>query len=74
MGERHEDFAALTLVFADDFLDGGVAAGVTVLVAKSFEDAALGVPLLAVDVLVLPENLIDDFEEGTDLTPGFAAG
>ena len=52
---------------AHHLFDGRVSAEVAVLFAKSFEDSLLGVTLFAVDVLVQPQNLIDNAQVGPDL-------
>lgn len=67
MGQRHEDLPVLLLEVPDDLFDGGVAAGVTVLVPQPLEDATFGVPLLAVDASVLPQDLLDDPQVRPDL-------
>ncbi len=67
MDERHVDLPAPLLPVAHRFFDRRVSPEVAVFVPKPLEETAFCMALLAVDVSVLTQNLVNDRQIGPDL-------
>lgn len=67
VAERHEHLRALPPPIADHLLHGGVPARVLMLALEALMNANGGVMLLAVNVAVLPQDLLNDRQERPDL-------
>ncbi len=70
MGQRHEHLPLTQTSLPNDFLDGGVSPRIAVFLLESIEDAAGRVVLLAVNLLVALQDLVDDLQEGPNLPLG----
>ncbi len=65
--ERHEDFGRRLLPAPNLITDHRDLSGVAVLLAKPFEDSLAGVALLRMNLLIGLQNLVNDWNELSNL-------
>ncbi len=66
MDEGHEDLSAPLLPVAHRFFDRGGSPRIAVLIPEPLEETAPGMPLLAVHVSDLTQNLVNDRQIGCE--------